>query len=377
MGSIRLALAIAALVLAGCGASSAGLSDPSRPSDLLVIEATAPTKIDQPIAVHARTGRSRVLPFTDGCGDAQFCLVASAGKLVIGEVGRTYVYDPAAPGRPRKRRIGSGWIIVPSMTAGRVWVGPLDCRTHAACRHWPIAALRSGLLFQATHSLRLWSLRTRSWAGRVPGPFPAATYGNVVASCDEPCPRLAISDAITGETTRVRAPHGYWFSAYNDGAFSPDGSLLAVPVGYHPDPDRLHFRRYAVALVDLEDRTATIVPGSLDAIYHTIAWSPTGNWLYFGAPRGRIRGYRLGSNRSTLIARPTRARRAGSSTWRRFERCGWSGFSPRLLTERQQHPPHRLRRVVGALWLNITCNSSPSSARTRARPAISSTSSGG
>ena len=146
MGSIRLALAIAALVLAGCGASSAGLSDPSRPSDLLVIEATAPTKIDQPIAVHARTGRSRVLPFTDGCGDAQFCLVASAGKLVIGEVGRTYVYDPAAPGRPRKRRIGSGWIIVPSMTAGRVWVGPLDCRTHAACRRRAIRALREKTL---------------------------------------------------------------------------------------------------------------------------------------------------------------------------------------------------------------------------------------
>jgi hypothetical protein len=333
---IRPALGLlAAAILGGCGVTAA---DPSNPPDTVGTLFLETTTSDKLIAVDTHTGRSRTLPIRLGCGDADFCLVASDGKLVIGSVGATYVYDPLRPGPPRRRTIGPGWIIVPSTTEGRVWLGLLDHRSRAAVRarrlralreetvdgrvtrtvrppggKWPAGTVNAGLLFQTAHGLRLWDARTRAVARRLPGAFPVDTHANLVAHCGEPCPHFEITDARTGDTTRVKPPAGYSFQAGYDGAFSPDGSLLALPVvadrgrrrgDYPPWLHRRSYPGWAVALVDVASGSARVINASrLDPIYPAMAWSASGARLFFGAGRGTIMAYAPGAPRAREFAR--------------------------------------------------------------------------
>jgi hypothetical protein len=153
--------------------------------------------------------------------------------------------------------------------------------------------------------MRLWDPKTREVTLRVSGSFPADTHGNLVAWCGEPCPRFHITDARSGETTRVRPPAGFSFQATYDGAFSPDGSLLALPMhSDRGDRGRDQKERWRVALVDAGSGTARLIRGSvLDPTYQAMAWSASGARLFFGAGGGRIMGYRPDSPRATTFSR--------------------------------------------------------------------------
>jgi hypothetical protein len=325
MARVALALGVMSVtVLAGCWGNHPSPRGHAGVADTLFLDA-GPS--DHLIALDTHTGRSRTLPIRLNCGDAMFCIVPTGGKLVIGSVGRTYVYDPLRPDPPRRRRLGGGWIVIPSATHGRIWLGLLERPTVRARKlravreetvggrviqsvpppggNWPAQAVKAGLLFQTAHSLRLWDPRTRKFVRRLPGPFPVDTHGNLVASCDEPCPRFDITDARTGKVTRVPPPAGYSFRAGYDGAFSPDGSLLALPVvaarGSQPPPEH---GSNAMALVDVRRETARIIHGSrLDSIYHAMSWSASGVRLFFSAAGGTILTYRPGSRRATNLAR--------------------------------------------------------------------------
>jgi hypothetical protein len=168
--------------------------------------------------------------------------------------------------------------------------------------------VKAGLLFQTTHSLRLWDPRTQSFTRRLPGLIPVDTHNNLVASCDEPCRRFELTDVGTGKTTRVSPPVGYAFQAGYDGAFSPDGSLLALPIVPKREAERHRNKpqfeaRWSMALVNVSRGTSSIIEGSrLDPIYHAMSWSASGRRLFFGAADGRIMAYRLGSRRATNFA---------------------------------------------------------------------------
>jgi hypothetical protein len=320
-----------AAALAGCDGGASSPTRHARSIGKLFLE--GPAKHGNLIAVDTHTGRIRRLPIKAACGDAQNCLVPSGGKLVIGSVGRTYVYDPRRPGRPRAQRIGNGWIIVPSATDGRVWLAILDRsrgvlraireqtvdgrvtqsgRPPGAGESWPVGAVEPGLLFQTVRGhrayLRLWDPKTRKVTLRTPGLFPIDTHDDLVASCDEPCSRLAITDVRSGKTTRVKPPAGHAFRASDDGAFSPDGSLLALPVASvararNPGHGRWSMAR-SMALVNVGRGTPRIIRGSrLDPDYRTMSWSASDGRLFFSAGGGRVMAYRPGSPRATSLAR--------------------------------------------------------------------------
>jgi hypothetical protein len=343
MRPLRLGISVVlAVLLGGCGGGATPNEHPQS-HDTLFLE--GPGKYDKLVALDTRTGRARTLPIT-GCGcDADFCLVPSGGKLVIASPGKTSVYDPSRPGPPRAQQIGTGWEIVPSATPGKVWLAIRDHRrktrgtwpalklgevreetvggrvtesARAPGLDWwpggpgsfPAGAVKAGLVFVTDDGLRIWNPRTQAVTVRVPGrtPLVVDTNGNLVAWSSLHGRTFPITNARTGETRRMKPPPGYSFHTGYDGAFSPDGSLLALPVvatrDLRPNNKPRDDAKWSIALVDVSEGNARIVKGSrLDPIYQPMAWSASGSQLFFNAGEGRIMAYRLRAQRASLLAR--------------------------------------------------------------------------
>lgn len=140
---------------------------------------------------------------------------------------------------------------------------------------------------------------------RIPGAFPADTHKNLVASCGEPCPRYAVTNVRTGRTEWMEPPPGYGFVTTYDGAVSPDGSRVALPVSAINEqrPSGLRYTR-AIALANIRTGTSrVIVDARLDPVYSAIAWSAAGRRLFFATKGAEVMSYSLGSDRWSLLAR--------------------------------------------------------------------------
>jgi hypothetical protein len=304
-----------------------------------------PSKYDKLVALDTRTGHEHTLPIT-GCGcDADFCLVPSGGKLVIGSPGKTTVYDPGRPGPPRAQPIGKGWEIVPSANDASVWLsirdhrkktrgiwpalklrevreetvgGRVTRRARAPGLDWwpggpgsfPAGAAKTGLVFVTDDGLRVWNPRTQAVTVRVPGrtPLVVDTNGNLVAWSPPYGRTFPVTNARTGKTRRMKPPPGYSFHAGYAGAFAPDGSLLALPVvptrDLRPNNEPRDDAKWSIALVDVNRGSSRVITGStLDPTYQSMAWSASGAQLFFSAGEGRIMAYRLGSPRATKLAK--------------------------------------------------------------------------
>jgi hypothetical protein len=277
-------------------------------------------------AIELTSGKVKRLRLPFNCGDTPFCLISAGGELVISSAGRTTAYNPPASGGRKAARLGNGWITIPSTHDGRVWLGILahgklggvHRRGLGAVREidlegnlvrsmrppdgrWPVGAVDSGLLFQYPRSLRLWSFEERGFTIRIPGVFAADTQGSLVASCGNGCSKFALTDTSTGEVERIAPPDGYrWIGGY-DGAFSPNGSQVALPIARGDAPAS---RAAALAVVDTRTLHAQLIPGSdeVDPIYKAMAWSSAGDRLFFAADDGTVMSYRLGSDALTALA---------------------------------------------------------------------------
>jgi hypothetical protein len=75
-----------------------------------------------------------------------------------------------------------------------------------------------------------------------------------------------------GEPLAVVDLPRFRFEATYEGAFSPDGVLLAAPV-------MTAGRRRQVALIDVDAGVARVIAGSKLAGYRDMAWSSSGRWL--------------------------------------------------------------------------------------------------
>lgn len=251
------------------------------------------------------------------CGDTPFCLISTGGELVISSGGRTTAYNPAASGRTRAARLGNGWITLPSAKNGHVWLGILapgklggpHRRGLIAVREvdlegnvvqsmrppegkWPVGAVESGLLFEYGRSLRLWSLEEREFTMRIPGAFPAATSGSLVASRGDRGSEFLLTDTRTGDVTPIAPPAGHrWLGS--QGTFTPDGSRLALPI------------TEGLAVVDVDTLDTRVVPDSteVDPIYAPMAWSSKGDRLFFVGEDGAVMSYRVGSDTLTAHAK--------------------------------------------------------------------------
>jgi hypothetical protein len=312
---------VSVLVLAGC--ASVSRSGPSarpldraaaRPTGTLYLSSTQfePRTVT---IVDARSARVEVRRLSElSPGDPPYTIAVIDGQLVV--YGRVGTYRFGASVREPGRLIGASWFFIPSASRGRVWLVSLDARdpdqatglgsvrevtvggkvilAHSARPPYaPVAAVDGGLLVQA-QTLEVWQPASGRIVRKLPGVFPLATRQSLVVSCSSQCPVLHLTNARTGSDARIRPGPGFRYVASYDGAFSPDGRLVAVPATTTAGHSR-------VAVVDIARRLATLVPGpDLARDYTLIAWASTG-WLFYNAGNGHLAAYRLRTPRAALL----------------------------------------------------------------------------
>ena len=317
---------LVALVANGNGDHASGPAAAARPAgpgtgrDLLFMRVLPDDRL---LRLEPRSGDVRRLPIRLSCGDTPFCLIATGKHLVISNGERTLAYTPSASNKAHPTQIGKGWITLPDQDPDAVWLGilhrsdnPHEARLSAVREvdldghvlrsmrpphgRYPVEAVNDGLLFQQGNHLRLWSFATRRFTTRLPGAFPADTAGSTVASCQDPCRTYTITDLRTGGAQHIAPPVGYHWTGGYDGQFSPDATLLVLPIANTASPGRAD----ALALVNLASGTARGIPGShtVEPTYRAMTWSTTGRQLFFSTRTGAIRAYTTRANRSTTIA---------------------------------------------------------------------------
>lgn len=257
-------------------------------------------------AVDLATGDSRLLEVSDFLpGDAQFSVVRSGSGFVY----RCTSGACALEGNLRgTHSLGEAWCLSPSATEGRAWLAFLDPDSPSTVRsmnairevsldgqvkvdselppdrwHCPVGAVTQGVLFSEDDDTVVWDAEAGEVVARIPGPFPADAQGDLVAWCDFGCDEgLHVTDIGTGEDVTIESGEDFRWAETFDGAFSPDGSLLALPVMTEDAelPNR-------VALVDVEQRTARLIDDDL-RIRGPMDWSSSGERLFIVVGDGRI-----------------------------------------------------------------------------------------
>ena len=156
-----------------------------------------------------------------------------------------------------------------------------------------VAAVEGALLCQAQSELRAFDPASGRVLLRLPGPFPAATHGGRVAWCTQACRRVRVTDVHPKRTIAVGPGRGFAFEATSEGAFSPDGSLLAMPARAG--------RLSRVAVIDLRARSSRLIRGARLDGYQQLGWSRSGDWLFFTAGGSRLMAWRRGSERAARL----------------------------------------------------------------------------
>jgi hypothetical protein len=254
------------------------------------------------------------LPGRSG-GDPPVNLAAVGGGVVF--YGRDGPYAlPGSLAGP-SRRLHRGLYFVPSATPGRVWVAIADPRrpdlrlvrrvvevtgTGSAVvspRHRPptrniVAAVRAGLVVETDAGIAIWDPRTGRTLRTLPGSFPAAVHGNLIAWCAFRCPAMHVTDAATGADRVI--PHigrHPWEETYGS-AISADGRYLALPIRIGRDQ--------RVALVDLRTGGGRLIAGPrLATVYRPLGWDPARDALYYVTAGGRLACYRAGARRAVAL----------------------------------------------------------------------------
>jgi hypothetical protein len=286
----RASALLATIALAGCGtATEPGAAPAPTPSGTLFLSGREPGVL---IRVDAATGTvsTRTGVRQLGGGDPPYMLHFTGGRLVTFALGRASSF---APDLRRPKSLGEAWFWVPSSTPGRIWnilrtprsnvtfrgvrEVTVDGRVTFARRWrlpgWAVGAVDDGIVLQK-RDLEVWDPATRKRVRRLPGGWPVAFRGRLVASCGDPCETLWLNE---------RPVRGHFDSAWR-GAFSPDGKLLAVGG-----------RGRRLAIVDVASGVVRLIPGALrDGVYGRMTWSSSG-WLFWNAGDGRIGAWRPGA----------------------------------------------------------------------------------
>ncbi|MBA3261604.1 MAG: PD40 domain-containing protein [Thermoleophilaceae bacterium] len=226
-----------------------------------------------------RLGVARVLPLT---------LRGPARSL--GEAD-TFAPSPAADhlwlGRWRGRRQGARLGLHQVDLEGRVSVSARILGARWGSLH---AALRRGFVLTIRGSLVVWDNFLDAPSLTVRGGWFVAASETRVAWCGENCRRFRVwsrqGERTLSPPTGVR-PLG------SVGTFSPDGRQLATGATVRG--------RTRMAVVDLRSGVWTLVPGGRLGGYNAIAWSPSGNWLYFTDSDERVRAWRLGAPSTVAV----------------------------------------------------------------------------
>jgi hypothetical protein len=311
-----LLVAVALLALAGCGGSEA--ESPSASATLFLAGDGILTVVD------VDAGRAEERPLAElAPGDPSHRIVRREDELVLWGYD-TYVLDADLSRPPRK--LGDSWFFVPSSKPDRVWLAHLDPESPETVRalaavsevsvdgrvtvprvrlpqgRWPVAAVGDDLVFESRRGgLELWSPAARAFTARLPGAALGPSQGDLLAWCRDEGRTLHVTD-VGAESDRAVTPPGD-FAAFDcaSGAFSPDGTTLAVPVTRTLE---LGVSR-SLALVDVEKGVASAVQGStVHPDYVFVAWSQAGDRVFLsGGPADdrHLLQYRPGEPRAVRL----------------------------------------------------------------------------
>jgi len=255
-------------------------------------------------------------------GDPPYRVVRRDGKLVAWGY-QTLVLDPELSSPPEVLAEDSG-IFIASAVGDRVWVGIVDPASGGERRlkavreiavdgevtvpdvappqgRWPVAALNQGLVFQGErNTLLVWDWRTGTSVDRLPGQFPLAWHGDVLAWCGGECQLVHIRDFATGDEFSFPCPGGtFGFDGYT-GAFSPDGQTLALALSLDFGSDS----RRALALIDVETGALDVVDGTnVEPGYVYVDWSPSGDAVFIsgGSDHRQLIEYRPAEGEARTI----------------------------------------------------------------------------
>jgi hypothetical protein len=309
--------------LAGCGSADqrragGGEAPADPPRTYLAGDATL-TVVD----VATRTSRVIELP-ASAAGDPPYRIVRTGEKLVLWTQDGVYTVDPERRTDPAK--LADASFFLPSATRGRMWVvgrgsepdmcGPLTLRevtvdgravSNVAVPdgRWPAASVGGALVLEKDDRLEVWEPSTRTVTRVLPGEAPAAGVGSRLPWCSHDYATLHVTDVRTGEELAVSAPPGFATFDCWSAAFSPDGSVLAVPVAESGGGPR------ALALVDLDRETVQFVKGSrVEPGYVFVAWASSGDSVFISGgerfERRTLVRYRPGSERAVGVPVPAR-----------------------------------------------------------------------
>ena len=307
---------LVALALAGFGGEP--------PDGQLVLGVYNPGP-ERAVVADPRTGlmRKRRLPGGTLCHGP---LLALGDRLVFSghrgrrAVARTLPLDLAGPARS----LGYADTFTASATAGRLWLGrwptpkrrPLrwsnraipvtltevDASGRALARKRDLMP-RFGMLHAETAGAFVgnfgrWLTLRRPGRERpllrVRDGWFVAAGASTFAWCRGDCPALHVWSR--GDERLLRPPAGVQPTAFG-GAFSPDQRQLATAVTVGG--------RSRAAVVDVASGRWTLVPDGALSGYDTLAWSPSGRWLYFADADKGLRAWRVGAERAPLL--PVRA----------------------------------------------------------------------
>lgn len=241
-------------------------------------------------------------------GDPPYHLLAR-GDALVGYGRNTYLLDPALRDEPEELARGSLFFL-PSAHRDRVWIANEDDDPDspgliATVREvaidgdvtveevrppqgaWPEAAVEAGIVLAPGGRRIVWDPETDRVVFRFPGPRGdlGPTHGNLVAWCALRCVELHVTEVMSGADKVIRPPPGFrGFKAW-DGAFSPDGRTIALPVWPAGSRKQVH-----LALIDVAASSATPVAGTAtDELFNFVAWSATGSHVFFTGADGESR----------------------------------------------------------------------------------------
>ena len=267
----------------------------------------------------------RLVPELAG-GDPPYRIVRRRARLVL-YGGDTYVTDMTLS---TPTRLHTSWFFIPSAVEDRVWVALLDPESPDTVRalsgvaelttdgvvtvapvrppggRWPVGDTTSGLLFERPGGgLDVWDPAARAVVRRLPDAWHGPTHGDLLAWCALGGKRagelLHLTDVSTA-TVRWQAgtPAGFTAFACAEGAFSPDGQTLALPVA-RADP----YGPSALALVEVGTGEVRIVPRSqVPGGYVFVTWASSGDEVFLtggdSEPR-TVAAYRLGDEHARRL----------------------------------------------------------------------------
>jgi hypothetical protein len=309
-----------ALVLSGSLAGPAGSIDPIQPDGVLVLgvagHGTESRVVTREWAAVAdpSSGTIRKRRLSGGALCHGPVLAVGEGVVFSGHRGRRAVAQ-ALPltltGQPRV--VGLADTFAPSFSHGRLWLGrwrgrrekarlglhQVDLNGHVTVSarilgsRWGSlhAALRRGFVLTVRDSLVVWDHWPDRPARAIPGAWFVAAGDSHVAWCRGNCERLHVWSR-RGE--RALPPPAGTRPLGAFGSVSPDDRQLATGVTVDG--------RTRVAVVDLHSGAWTLVPGSKLGGYNSIAWSPSGRWLYFTDSNEGLRAWHVGAAEAVALA---------------------------------------------------------------------------